>query len=92
METEKQPEYLIELTALLNKLDVANLAATVASLPEDEYLNEATQILEYYYKFNANNIEAFIESVFKESFYPINVYVPVQEILDFLNTLGVNHD
>lgn len=76
------------LTRLLFRLDVADLSNAVR-IPEDEYAIEAEIIYNYFLEFGLNNLSAFIESTFRESFEPMPINEDklsssIKEIIAFL--------
>lgn len=86
-EIQDDIEMIQKFTLFLNEIDVANLSATVSKLPDDEYFHEASEIWAYYKQFGVKNIEGVITEVFYEAFYPLEVQVPIEEIINYLMTL-----
>lgn len=89
-EIQDDIEVIQKFTFFLNDIDVANLSATVSKLPDDEYFHEASEIWAYYKQFGVKNIEDIINEVFYESFYPVHVQVPVEEIVNYLTGIKIS--
>jgi hypothetical protein len=78
-----------KLSEFIRELDPANLSLTLSDLPVDEYDNEAAQIWAFS-KLDINDcidMRFVITSVFRDSFYPLEVNVDAAKIYDFILTM-----